>query len=161
MTQPTRIYKHSGAGTDWAALLLGAGLGLTLALQLTTVRKIDFMSVYAVIASASRLSALVGTYFAIVGIFLVARIPWVEKGVGHDRLVIWHRKLGPWSMYLVTIHVLLVLLGYAGNDRIKLGVELWRMIRRYPWMLPAFDSNFARFPQACIRKLDWHLAQQN
>ena len=22
MTQPTRIYKHSSAGTDWAALLL-------------------------------------------------------------------------------------------------------------------------------------------
>ena len=24
MTQPTRIYKHSSAGTDWAALALGA-----------------------------------------------------------------------------------------------------------------------------------------
>ena len=42
MTQPTRIYKHSSAGTDWAALALGAGLGLTLALQLTTVRLSDF-----------------------------------------------------------------------------------------------------------------------
>ncbi len=82
MTQPTRIYKHSSAGTDWAALLLGAGLGLTLALQLTTVRKSDFSSVYASLASFSRLTALVGTYLAIVGIFLVARIPWVEKGVG-------------------------------------------------------------------------------
>jgi hypothetical protein len=38
MTQPTRIYKHSAAGTDWAALVLGAGLGLTLALQATTLR---------------------------------------------------------------------------------------------------------------------------
>ena len=84
MTQPTRIYKHSSAGTDWAALLLGAGLGLTLALQLTTVRKSDFTSLYASLASFSRLSALVGTYLAIVGIFLVARIPWVEKGVGQD-----------------------------------------------------------------------------
>ena len=28
MTQSTRIYKHSAAGTDWAALVLGAGLGL-------------------------------------------------------------------------------------------------------------------------------------
>ena len=80
MTQPTRIYKHSSAGTDWAALLLGAGLGLTLALQLTTVRKSDFTSLYASLASFSRLSALVGTYLAIVGIFLVARIPWVERG---------------------------------------------------------------------------------
>ena len=34
MTQPTRIYKHSSAGTDWAALLLGAGLGLALATAL-------------------------------------------------------------------------------------------------------------------------------
>ena len=57
MTQPKRIYKHSSAGTDWAALLLGAGLGLglTLALQLTTVRKSDFTSVYASLASFSRL----------------------------------------------------------------------------------------------------------
>ena len=90
--------KHSDAGTDWAAWLLGIGLGLTLALQATTMRHSDITSVYAVIASVSRLAALTGTYFAIVGIFLVARIPWVERGVGHDRLVTWHRKLGPWSL---------------------------------------------------------------
>ena len=87
MTQPTRIYKHSSAGTDWAALALGAGLGLTLALQLTTVRLSDFNTFYSVIVSISRLAALVGTYFAVVGMFLIARIPWVERGVGLDRLV--------------------------------------------------------------------------
>jgi len=43
--------------------------------------------VYAVVASVSRLAALTGTFFALVGIFLIARIPWVEGGVGHDRLV--------------------------------------------------------------------------
>ena len=42
MTQATRIYKHSAAGTDWAALMLGAGLGLTLALQATTLSAGDF-----------------------------------------------------------------------------------------------------------------------
>jgi len=101
MTQPTRIYKHSSAGTDWAALALGAGLGLTLALQLTTVRLSDFNTFYSVVVSVSRLTALVGTYFAVVGMFLIARIPWVERGVGHDRLVTWHRKLGPWSLYAI------------------------------------------------------------
>jgi len=29
MTAATRIYKHSVAGTDWSALLLGGGLGIT------------------------------------------------------------------------------------------------------------------------------------
>ena len=95
MTSVAGVRKYSSAGTDWAAWFLGIGLGLTLALQLTTMSHSDITSVYAVIASVSRAAALVGTYFAIVGIFLVARIPWVERGVGHDRLVTWHRKLGP------------------------------------------------------------------
>lgn len=134
MTQATRIYKHSGVGTDWAALILGAGLGLTIALQLSTVRGSDFTSVYAAIASLSRLSALVGTYFAIVGIFLVARIPWVERGVGHDRLVSWHRKLAPWSLYGITAHVLLIIFSFSGQDSIPLYKELWRMLNTFEWL---------------------------
>ena len=134
MTMPTRIYKHSSSGTDWAALLLGAGLGLTLALQLTTVRKSDFTSVYANIASLSRLLALVGTYFAIIGILLVSRIPWVERGVGHDRLVTWHRNLGPWSLYAIGGHVLLVIISFAGQDSIPLYKELWQMLLTFDWM---------------------------
>jgi predicted ferric reductase len=134
MTQPTRIYKHSSAGTDWAALLLGAGLGLTLALQLTTVRAVDFQSFYAVVATVSRLAALIGTYFAIIGIFLVARIPWVEKGVGHDRLVTWHRKLGPWSLYLIGTHVFFIVLSFAGQDSIPLYKEMWTFLTTFDWM---------------------------
>jgi len=108
MKPPSTFRKYSSAGIDWAAWLLGIGLGLTLALQLTTMSHSDISSVYAVVASVTRAAALVGTYFAIVGIFLVARIPWVERGVGHDRLVTWHRKLGPWSLYLIGFHVLFI-----------------------------------------------------
>ncbi|NBS61725.1 MAG: hypothetical protein EBT26_06780, partial [Microbacteriaceae bacterium] len=134
MTQPTRIYKHSSAGTDWAALALGAGLGLTLALQLTTVRLSDFNTFYSLVVSVSRLAALVGTYFAVVGMFLIARIPWVERGVGHDRLVTWHRKLGPWSLYLIGAHVFLIIVGFAGQDSIPLYKELWQFLTLYECM---------------------------
>ena len=134
MTQPTRIYKHSSAGTDWAALALGAGLGMTLALQLTTVRLSDFNTFYSVIVSISRLAALVGTYCAVVGMFLIARIPWVERGVGHDRLVTWHRKLGPWSLYLIGAHVFLIVVGFAGQDSIPLYKEMWQFLTLYEWM---------------------------
>ena len=134
MTTPTRIYKHSSAGTDWAALLLGAGLGLTLALQLTTVRLNDFNSFYSIVVSVSRLLALVGTYFAVVGMFLIARIPWVESGVGHDRLVTWHRKLGPWSLYAIGAHVFLIVLGFAGQDSVPLYKEMWQFLTTYDWM---------------------------
>jgi drug/metabolite transporter superfamily protein YnfA len=63
-------------GVDGASGLLGIGFGLTLALQATTMRQSEVSTVYAALATFSRLCALTRTYFALVGIFLVARIPW-------------------------------------------------------------------------------------
>lgn len=134
--------KHSAAGVDWAAWFLGIGLGLTLALQATTIRFSDINSVYAVMATLSRVAALIGSYFAIIGIFFVARIPAVERGVGHDRLVAWHRKLGPWSLYLILLHFLLVTVSFAGQDQIPLYREIWNFLNNYPWMWPALAGFF-------------------
>ena len=93
-------------------------------------------------ASVSRLAALTGTFFAVVGIFFIARIPWVERGVGHDRLVTWHRKLGPWSLYLIGIHVLFIIVGFAGQDSIPLYKELWQFLTLYEWMWFALAGFF-------------------
>ena len=134
MNRKSTFRKFSAVGTDWAALITGGGLGLTLALSATTVRQSDFAGVYSTVQSVSRICALVGTYFAIVGIFLVARIPWVERGVGHDRLVTWHRKLGPYSLFLIGFHVLFVLIGYAGQDNIPLYSEMWQLLTTFDWM---------------------------
>jgi len=134
--EPT-FKRHSSKGVDWAAWFLGIGLGLTLALQATTMRYSDISSFYAIVATVSRLAALTGSFFSVVGIFLIARIPWVERGVGHDRLVTWHRKLGPWSLYLVGLHVLFILLSSAGQDGVMLAVEMWRMLNSMAWMWPA------------------------
>ena len=131
MAKSARLQK---LGTDWASLLMGSGIGLTLALQLTTMRASDFRDVYQKIDTLARICALLGTYFSLVGILLVARIPWVERGVGHDRLVTWHRKLAPYSLYLIGFHVLLVILGYAGDEHVALGTELWRLLTQYAWM---------------------------
>ena len=134
---------------DWASIVLGLGLGLTIAMFVETTTRDDWNSVYDVITSISRIAALVGSYLALVGLVLVSRISWVEKSVGHDRMVIWHRKLGPYSLYLITVHVLFVLVGYAGVDQVPLAVELWRMILRFPWMLPAVIA-FVFFAMAGI-----------
>ena len=122
---------------DRASLVLGLGLGLTLAVYVETVTANDWNGVYPVITSLSRIFALVGTYLALVGLVLVSRIAWVEKAVGHDRLVTWHRKLGPYSLFLIGFHVLFVTLGYAGNDQVPMAKELWQLVIGFPWMLPA------------------------
>ena len=134
--------KHSAAGVDWAAWMLGIGLGLTLAMQVEAMTKSDIADAYSIVATLSRIAALTGTYFAIIGIFFVARIPAIEKGVGHDRLVAWHRKLGPWSLYLITLHFLLVLIAFAGQDQIPLYKELWSFLQTWPWMWPALVGLF-------------------
>ena len=134
MSNVSTVKRASGTGADAAALLAGLGLGLTVAMQLTSMSRADITTPYALITSFSRLCALVGTYFAVLGIFLIARIPLVERGVGHDRLVTWHRKLGPYSLFLVGFHVIFVILGYAGQDQIPLYTELWNVLTKFYWM---------------------------
>ncbi len=131
------IKKFSAPGTDWAALLTGLGLGLTVAIEVTTLRKSDISSFYAVVQTTARFAALIGTYFALLGILLVARIPWVERGVGHDRLVTWHRKLGPWSLYLIGFHILLITVGYAGQFQVSIFSELIDILTTFDWMWAA------------------------
>jgi predicted ferric reductase len=90
------------------------------------------------ITALSRIAAMMGTYFALVCLVFVARIPWLEKQAGQDRLVKWHRKLAPYSLYLVFFHVLLVSFGYGALDAINAWSEFWRLTLTMGWMLPAF-----------------------
>ena len=126
--------RVSLAGISWAAWVAGIGMGITIAMQVSTLQMRDIESVYGVVITLSRLAALVGTYLSVIGIFLIARIPAVEKSIGHDQLVIWHRNLGPWSLYLIGAHFFLVTVGYAGQDQLSLAREIWRMLNDFAWM---------------------------
>jgi predicted ferric reductase len=123
---------------DQAFLITGLGLGFTLTVQITTLTSGDFADPYAIITTISRFFALTGSYLSIIGLLLIARIPWVENALGHDRLVVWHRKAMPYALYMITLHVLLVALGYAGSEGKVIFREMWAMVTTYPWMLPAF-----------------------
>lgn len=132
-----RKIERKGAIADQVTWLTGLGLGLTLTMQITTLSSFDFMDPYAVITTISRLFALVGSYLAIIGLFLIARIPWVESSLGHDRLVVWHRKAMPYALFFISIHVLLVLLGSAGANQRVIALQMWDYITGYEWMLAA------------------------
>ena len=134
VTEKVTFGRVSLAGISWAAWVAGIGMGITIAMQVSTLHMHDINTVYGAVLSLSRLAALVGTYFSVIGIFLIARIPVVEKSIGHDQLVIWHRNLGPWSLYLIGAHFLLVVVGYAGQDQLSLAREIWRMLNDFAWM---------------------------
>jgi predicted ferric reductase len=134
VTEKVTFGRVSLAGISWAAWVAGIGMGITIAMQVSTLHMHDINTVYGAVLSLSRLAALVGTYLSVIGIFLIARIPVVEKSIGHDQLVIWHRNLGPWSLYLIGAHFLLVVVGYAGQDQLSLAREIWRMLNDFAWM---------------------------
>jgi len=121
----------------WASLVLGLGLGVSLGVFFKTTTIHDWDWPYPLITSLSRICAMSGTYLALVGLVMVSRIAWIEKAVGHDRLILWHRKLGPYTLFLIGFHVLLVTLAYAGNDGSRIGQELWHLTWTYDWMLAA------------------------
>jgi predicted ferric reductase len=49
-------------------------------------------------------------------LILVARLPWLDRRLGMDRLTAWHRWIGFTLLWTVLTHATLVVLGYARLD---------------------------------------------
>ncbi|MFJ3656856.1 ferric reductase-like transmembrane domain-containing protein [Streptomyces nigra] len=49
-------------------------------------------------------------------LLLVARLPWLDRRIGMDRLTVWHRWVGFALLWTVLTHATLVVLGFATLD---------------------------------------------
>ncbi|MBV8995081.1 MAG: ferric reductase-like transmembrane domain-containing protein [Pseudonocardiales bacterium] len=63
-----------------------------------------------------RLSGLYGALGLAFQLILIARIPWLERRSGMDRLTVWHRWSGFGVLWLLLTHVVFIILGYAASD---------------------------------------------
>ncbi|MEU5197605.1 ferredoxin reductase family protein [Streptomyces scabiei] len=60
-----------------------------------------------------------GLHAAVLMLFqllLVARLPWLDRRIGMDRLTVWHRWVGFTLLWTLLTHAVLVVLGYATLD---------------------------------------------
>ena len=91
------------------------------------------------LTSLGRLTGLLAAYSALVQVLLLARLPFVERLVGFDRLTVWHRWNGHACLDLVLAHVVFTVWGYALLDRISLPKEISTMLGGgvYPGMITA------------------------
>jgi predicted ferric reductase len=64
-----------------------------------------------------RITALQGGFLALVELLLLARLPFLERFFGFDRLTNWHRWLGHAVLWLVLAHVVFSVWGYAKADQ--------------------------------------------
>jgi len=128
-------------GGEVAIFLAYLGAGITIGFALQDANYSEAHSVQGVVTLLSRFAALIGTYLVLVALLAIARIPWVEKSLGFDKLVAYHRKLGPVVYILISAHVLLVILGYSLADGQSFWRELLDLLQDYTWM-PAAAIGF-------------------
>ena len=122
---------------DTAMTFAGLGLGAVLALHFVARGHGTPTNTAAWLTEIGRVSALIGTYFSALVVLLAARIPIIEREVGQDRLVRWHRLLGPYAIWLIGMHFIFILLGYAGLTKSGVLSQLWTFLAHVRWMLPA------------------------
>jgi predicted ferric reductase len=115
----------------------GVGLGVTTALTFTTESGSQFTAPGGQATFLGSLTGMVGTYLALCMVLLVSRIPIVERVLGHDGLLSWHRKLAPWPISLLAAHALLITVGYAQAARSGLWHQVGVLLRSYPDVLIA------------------------
>ncbi len=115
----------------------GVGLGVTTALTFTTESGSQFTAPGGQATFLGSLTGMVGTYLALCMVLLVSRIPIVERVLGHDGLLSWHRRLAPWPISLLAAHALLITVGYAQAARSGLWHQVGVLLRSYPDVLIA------------------------
>jgi predicted ferric reductase len=122
---------------DAAAIAVGLGMGMCVALAVAAETRGSLSAPGGLLIFGGRLAGLTGTYLLLIMLLLVARIPGIERAVGQDRLLKWHRRLGQWPIYLLTAHAVLITLGYAEQAKTGFWHELWILIRSYADVLMA------------------------
>jgi predicted ferric reductase len=117
--------------------LLGVNGALIVAMWIRHGGLSTLGSASADLTAAGELTALLGTYAALVQLLLMSRSPVIEQLAGLDRLAHWHRWLGFSCTVLICGHVVLTTTGYALGDGSSVAAEAWTLLTTYPWMLMA------------------------
>jgi len=118
-------------------VLAGAGLGAVTALAIIDETGSQLRAPGGVATFLGSLTGLVGTYLALLMVLLVSRIPAIERVLGQDGLLRWHRRLAPWPISLLLAHALLITLGYAQAARAGLWHQVAVLFADYPDVLIA------------------------
>lgn len=84
--------------------------------------------------SLGRLTALVSSDLLLLQLMGMARITWVERALGQDRITRAHRVLGLVTVTLLVAHIVLTTAGYAAMGRTGFWTRLWTLITTAPGM---------------------------
>ncbi len=108
-----RTYARRARRADLLVMALWASGAAAAALFLASGGAAQFDSPAAIVTSLGIIAGLIGTDFILVMLVLAARIPLIDRTIGHDRAIAVHRSLGKPALYLILGHGALLLIGYG------------------------------------------------
>lgn len=158
-----RDERRAAAGAIGAAI---ASLAAVTILWLTGGGLSDVSTSGAATTSLGRISGLIASDLLLIQVLAMARIPWIERSLGQDRLTRWHRWIGFTSFSLIIVHILLITIGYAQSSGTSLVAQAWDFIVDYPAVLLAVGGTLAlvlvvvtsiRAARRRLRYESWHL----
>jgi predicted ferric reductase len=107
-----------------------------------------------ILTGIGQVTALYGTYLALIQLVLMSRSPWLDQVFGMDRLTAAHRWIGFATVWLLLGHGVFTTIGYAIGDRSNPVAEFLTLVTTYPYVLMATVSGglFAAVAISSIRK---------
>ncbi len=132
-----RLPWHSPRSVDLVGAVAGLGLGVTIALGITAESWSALNAPGGWLTASGRMAGLVGTYLMLIVVLLAGRVPVVERTLGHDALMRWHRRLAPWTLVLIAAHGALITFGYAESAKTGALHQFGQLLTTYPGILTA------------------------
>jgi predicted ferric reductase len=123
-----------------AVLLLAANGVFIVAMWVRHGGLDQLTSVAGIAVAVGQLTALIGTYLALVQLVLMSRAPWLERTFGHDGLTAAHRWIGFSAVWLILGHAVFTTLGFALSDGESFLGEAWSLITTWDYVLMATVS---------------------
>jgi predicted ferric reductase len=125
-----RQYRRRIRRSDILITALWSSGAAAAALFLSVGGAAQFASPAEAVTSIGIVAGLIGSDFILVMLVLAARVPVIDRTIGHDRAIAVHRQLGKPALYLLLAHGLLLLVGYGaatGIDPIAWVVGMWEL----------------------------------
>ena len=89
------------------------------------------------LTSVGRLTGLWSADLLLVQVLLMSRLPPLEHAFGRDRLTKTHRVVGFLSFDLMCVHIVTIVLGYAGGSWPQVPATAWDLVTTYGGVLLA------------------------
>ncbi|ATZ28642.1 Stearoyl-CoA 9-desaturase electron transfer partner [Streptomyces lavendulae subsp. lavendulae] len=144
----TRTSGHGAVGPPLAPRLVPTGVhvlgwaGAAGVLGLWWANTTSVVGAAGWFTGAGRITGLLAGYVCAVVVVLMARVPWLDRTVGSDRLARWHAAGGRYAISLVLAHTLLIIWGYALTGHAGPVDETVGLVLHYPEMLGATAAWF-------------------